>query len=55
MNGVPGWQALQRVTGIDVAARVIQSLEHGGQPLAAAVPSVKTQIGNDRTGRCPWS
>ena len=28
VNGVPGWQALKRVTGIDVAAEVITSLEH---------------------------
>jgi len=27
VNGVPGWQALQRVTGIDVASHVIQSIE----------------------------
>jgi len=27
VNGVPGWQALQKVTGIDVATRVIASLE----------------------------
>lgn len=27
VNGVPGWQALQRVTGCDVALEVIQSIE----------------------------
>lgn len=27
VNGVPGWQALQRVTGCDVAREVIQSIE----------------------------
>jgi ribosomal protein S6--L-glutamate ligase len=27
VNGVPGWQALKRVTGVDVADRVIESLE----------------------------
>lgn len=27
VNGVPGWQAFRRVTGIDVAARVVQYLE----------------------------
>lgn len=27
VNGVPGWQALSRVTGIDVAAEVIRDLE----------------------------
>jgi len=31
VNGVPGWQALKRVTGIDVAGEVIASLErHAG-------------------------
>lgn len=29
VNGVPGWRAFGRVTGIDVAARVIESLERG--------------------------
>lgn len=28
VNGVPGWQALRRVTGIDVAAELMLSLEH---------------------------
>jgi glutathione synthase/RimK-type ligase-like ATP-grasp enzyme len=28
VNGVPGWQALRRVTGIDVAAELMRSLEH---------------------------
>lgn len=30
VNAVPGWRAFQRVTGIDVAALVIHSLESGG-------------------------
>lgn len=29
VNGVPGWQAFQRVTGVPVAERVIASLERG--------------------------
>ncbi|MCY2968885.1 MAG: RimK family alpha-L-glutamate ligase, partial [Planctomycetota bacterium] len=31
VNGVPGWQAFQRATGIDVASRVIASLESHGR------------------------
>ena len=27
VNGVPGWQALSRVTGVDVAMEVIKDLE----------------------------
>ncbi|MFM7163288.1 MAG: RimK family alpha-L-glutamate ligase [Planctomycetaceae bacterium] len=38
VNGVPGWQALQRVTQVDVAALVIQSLEQGPSPAAAVPP-----------------
>lgn len=30
VNGVPGWRALQRVTGCDVAAEVVRSLEDRG-------------------------
>lgn len=32
VNGVPGWQAFQRVTGIDVATEVIRSLESDRSP-----------------------
>jgi glutathione synthase/RimK-type ligase-like ATP-grasp enzyme len=37
VNGVPGWQALRRVTGIDVAAELLVSLEqHAEQPTGGA-------------------
>ena len=37
VNGVPGWQALRRVTGIDVAAELVLSLErHAEQPTGGA-------------------
>jgi ribosomal protein S6--L-glutamate ligase len=29
VNAVPGWRAFQRVTGVDVAARVMEALEQG--------------------------
>jgi ribosomal protein S6--L-glutamate ligase len=35
VNAVPGWQAFQRVTGIDVAEKLIESLE--GRPLVQTV------------------
>jgi RimK family alpha-L-glutamate ligase len=28
VNGIPGWQALQAATGVDVAAAIVTSLEH---------------------------
>jgi ribosomal protein S6--L-glutamate ligase len=31
VNGVPGWQALARVTGCDVAGEVVRSLERGAE------------------------
>ena len=34
VNGVPGWRAFARVTGCDVAARVIESLERSRPPAA---------------------
>jgi ribosomal protein S6--L-glutamate ligase len=37
VNGVPGWQALRRVTGIDVAAELLSSLEqHAPGPSGGA-------------------
>jgi glutathione synthase/RimK-type ligase-like ATP-grasp enzyme len=29
VNAVPGWQALETVTGIDIATRVVRYLEVG--------------------------
>jgi RimK family alpha-L-glutamate ligase len=29
VNGIPGWEGLQRATGIDVAAAIVQQLLHG--------------------------
>lgn len=31
VNAVPGWKALARVTGVDVAAKLIESIEHEGK------------------------
>ena len=37
INAVPGWQALQRVTGIDVAGRIVEYLEPPHErPMGAA-------------------
>jgi len=49
VNGVPGWQAFRQATGVDVAERVIASLESGGP-----VPNGDAQQSGASAGEGQW-
>jgi RimK family alpha-L-glutamate ligase len=39
VNGIPGWQGLQRATGLDVAAAIVAHLEHRAEAVRRAATS----------------